>query len=86
MNASTIDSLLGQLADLLGPLSPFTKAVVPGALALAVAVVNSIINGIDQTSLLIAGTGLVAALVAYFVPNRPKKLPVVPPPVVPVKK
>lgn len=71
---SVITQLLTQLASILGPLSPFAKAIVPAALALVVAVVNCLFSGsIDSLSLTIAGSGLVLALVTYLVPNIDKK-------------
>jgi hypothetical protein len=81
-----INNLLDQLAGLLGPLSPFAKAVVPAILAVAVAAVNSAFAGkIDATSLAIAGSGLVLALITFLIPNRPNVTPI-PVPVVPVAK
>lgn len=77
---TTLTSLLTRLAGLLGPLSPFTKAVVPAGLSVAVAVVDSLFAGkIDASALTIAGTGLVLAVVAYLVPNLKAK-PVAPAP------
>jgi hypothetical protein len=79
---TAITNLLDQLAGLLGPLSPFAKAIVPAVLAVAVAIINSAFAGkIDGTSLTIAASGLVLALVTYLVPNkaRPVPAPVVPP-------
>lgn len=75
---NTIDNLLTQLATLLGPLSPFTKAVVPAALSFAtaaVAAILSLINGgpINSTMLVTAGAGLVLSLVVFFLPNLEKK-------------
>lgn len=71
---NAITQLLDNLAGLLGPLSPFTKAIVPAALALATAIVTSLFAGsIDATSLTIAGSGLVLALVTYLLPNKPHK-------------
>jgi len=68
-----VTQLLDNLANVLGPLSPFTKAIVPAALAIAVAVVKCAFNGaVDATSLTIAGSALVLALVVYLVPNHPK--------------
>lgn len=73
---NALDNLLSQLAGLLGPLSPFAKAVVPAALALAVAVVASLFAGkVDSTALVIAGSGLVLALVTFLIPNQPKVAP-----------
>lgn len=67
---NAILSFLNSLAGLLGPLSPFAKAVVPALLALAVAVVNSLFAGsIDGTSITVAASGLILALVTFFVPN-----------------
>ena len=84
---SAITGLLDNLASLLGPLSPFTKAIVPAVLALATAAVKSIANGhIDKVSLTIAASGLVLALVTYLLPNKrvkkakPKPVPVAPKP------
>lgn len=79
-----VNSFLDQLAALLGPLSPFTKAIVPAALALAVAIVNSLFAGaVDAVSITIAASGLVLALVTYLVPNKPAPVKPVPPPVPP---
>lgn len=76
---NAITQLLDQLAGLLGPLSPFTKAIVPAALALVVAIVNSAFQGsIDGVSLTIAGSGLVLALVTYLLPNKPQPALVAP--------
>lgn len=83
---NVITSLLDQLAARLGPLSPFTKAIVPAALALVVAVVNALFNGIDAVSLAVAGSGLVLALVVYLLPNRPAPVKPTPAPVAPAKK
>jgi hypothetical protein len=70
---NALTQFLTQLATLLGPLSPFTKAVVPAALALVVAVVNSIFAGsIDTVSITIAASGVVLALVTFLVPNVAK--------------
>lgn len=78
---NAITQFLNQLAGLLGPLSPFSKAIVPAALALVVAVVNSVFAGaIDTVSLTIAGSGLVLALVTFLVPNIAKPAPVPPAP------
>ena len=75
---SAITNLFGQLANVLAPLSPFTKAIVPAALSLATAAVKCGFDGkLDATSLTIAGCGLVLALVVYFVPNKPKATPAV---------
>lgn len=71
-----ITGLLSGLAGLLGPLSPFAKAVVPAGLAVAVAAVNSAFAGkVDTLSLTIAGSGLVLAVVTYLVPNKAKPAP-----------
>lgn len=84
MPTNTANTFLDALANLLGPLSPFTKAIVPAALSLVVAVVDGLIAGaVNTSSVAIAGTGLVLALVAFLVPNRPA--PVVPPVVPPAK-
>ena len=81
---SLIDGLLSQLASLLGPLSPFTKAVVPAALALAYAIVNIIVTGtFDASALTAAVGGVLAAVVVYRLPNKPKAVPA-PAPVAPV--
>lgn len=73
---SAILSFLNQLAGLLGPLSPFAKAIVPAALALAVAVVNSVFAGqVDAVSLTIAGSGVVLAAVTFLIPNVAKAAP-----------
>jgi hypothetical protein len=80
---SVITGLLTKLASILGPLSPFAKAVVPAVLAVAIAAINSAFAGkIDTVSLTIAGSGLVLALVAYLIPNVTKSAPA-PAPVVP---
>lgn len=69
-----INPLLTQLASILGPLSPFTKAVVPAALALAYAVVNVIVTGtIDASSLTAAVGGLIVAVLVYELPNLERK-------------
>lgn len=84
---SIITGLLTKLAGILGPLSPFAKAVVPAVLAVVVAAVNSAFAGkVDTVSLTIAGSGLVLALVAYLVPNVAKPAPVTPTPVTPAAK
>lgn len=73
---SVITQLLTSLAGLLGPLSPFAKAIVPAVLAVVVAAVNSAFAGkVDTLSLTIAGSGLVLALVAYLIPNVAKPTP-----------
>ena len=78
---SAITQALTQLATLLGPLSPFTKAIVPAGLALAVAVVNSLFAGaIDTVSITVAASGLVLAGVAFLVPNVAKAAKPVPAP------
>lgn len=85
---SALISLLDRVAGLLGPLSPFTKAVVPAALSVAVAVVDSLFAGkINTVSLTIAATGLLLAAVAYLLPNKPKiaKPTPAPTPVTPTK-
>lgn len=65
-----ITSILTQLAGLLGGAGRFAKAVVPAALAVAIAVVNAAFSGsVNAASLYIAVTGLLAAIVTYFVPN-----------------
>jgi len=74
-----LTQLLTALASILGPLSPFAKAIVPATLAVVVAAVNSVFAGkIDTLSLTIAGSGLVLALVTYLIPNVAK--PIVPTP------
>lgn len=83
-----INGLLDALASRLGPLSPFTKAVVPAALSLAAAGVTAIVALISNSPiatppLYIAGAGLVLALITFLVPNKPVVKPVVPPPPVP---
>jgi hypothetical protein len=79
---SALTQFLTQLASLLGPLSPFTKAIVPAALALIVAIVNSLFAGtIDTVSITIAASGVVLALVTFLLPNVQKKAPIVTPPV-----
>jgi hypothetical protein len=66
-----IDNFLSQLVSLLGPLSPFAKALSTAALPVAYAIVASIANGkIDSTSLVTALTGVALAVVVYFVPNK----------------
>ena len=62
----------------LGSLGPFMKAIAPALLALIGAGTNALIAGkIDKQTLVIAITGLVAAVITYLVPNTPK--PVAPP-------
>ncbi len=68
---SLVNGVLNAIAGLLGPLSGFTKAIVPAALALAVAVVDSLLSGrVDASAITIAATGLLGALVTFFLPNR----------------
>jgi len=59
-----------------GALGPFMKAITPALLSLVAAGVNTLVTGrIDQQTLVIAITGLGAALVTYLVPNTPKATP-----------
>lgn len=87
---SAINAALVKLAALLGPLSPFTKAVVPAGLALATAIVKSIADGkIDTVSVTIAATGVVLAVLSFLLPNVHKAAappaPTPPAPVPPAK-
>ncbi|MGH2870434.1 MAG: hypothetical protein ACRDNK_23055 [Solirubrobacteraceae bacterium] len=85
--SDAINTALAKLAALLGPLSPFTKAVVPAALALATAIVKSFADGrIDATSVTIAASGVALAIVAYLLPNLPKPTPAPAPPAPPSGK
>lgn len=69
---NAILSLLDSIAALLGPLSPFAKAVVPAVLAVAVVVVNAIFTGgLDSADLTKALSLLVAAIVTFLIPNKP---------------
>lgn len=75
---NAIDNFLTELATLLGPLSPFTKAVIPAALSVATAAVAAIfalVNGgaINSTALVTAGAGLVLSLIVFELPNIEKK-------------
>ncbi len=77
---NAIDNVLTELATLLGPLSPFTKAVVPAALSLATAAVAAIfalVNGgpINSTALITAGAGLLLSLIVFELPNIEKVAP-----------
>jgi len=69
----------------LGALGPFMKAIAPALLTLIGAGTNALISGkIDQQTLVIAITGLVAAIVTYLVPNAAQPTPPAPaPPAVP---
>lgn len=79
---SIIDQFLSQLAGLLGPLSPFTKAVVPAVLGLAYAVINVIVTGTLNASALTAAIGaVVLAVLVFELPNIEKKPAPVPAPV-----
>ena len=76
-----IDSLLSSLADVLGPLSPFTKAVVPAGLALAYAIVNVIVTGtVDASALTAAVGGVVLAVLVFLLPNKTQATPAPAPP------
>lgn len=69
---STINGTLTQLARLLGPLSPFAKAIVPAVLSLAELAVNAIFaHSIDGAELGAALSGLVLAGGVYLIPNVP---------------
>jgi hypothetical protein len=60
----------------LGSLGPFMKAIAPAVLALVGAGTNALISGsIDKQTLVIAITGVVAAIITYLVPNSPKPVP-----------
>ena len=64
----------------LGALGPFMKAIAPALLTLIGAGTNALISGkVDQQTLVIAITGLVAAIVTYLVPNAAKSTPPTPP-------
>ena len=77
----TITSLLTSLVAKLGAASPFAKAVGPAAVGVLDILANLIITGgLDRADLSGAVGALVAAAIAYFLPNVPK---IVPAPVVP---
>jgi len=62
-----------------GALGPFMKAIAPAVLALIGAGVNALVTGsIDKQTLVIAITGVAAAIVTYLVPNTPKSAPTPP--------
>lgn len=66
-----------------GSLSPFMKAIAPALLALIGAGVNALVTGsIDKQTLVIAITGVAAAIVTYFVPNSQKPAKPAPAPAV----
>ena len=68
----------------LGALGPFMKAIAPAVLALVGAGVNALATGsIDKQTLVIAITGVAAAIVTYFVPNSQTPAPPVPAPAPP---
>lgn len=76
--AGLIDGLLTAIASMLGPLSPFTKAVVPAALGLATALVAAIVSlvshqAINADALIGAGTAEIIAVLGYFLPNLEHK-------------
>ncbi len=73
---NAITSLLDQLAGKLGSLAPFAKAVIPGGVALGGTIVDALISGsVNTSSISIAASGLVLAIVTFLVPNKPKPAP-----------
>ena len=74
-----ITAILTALAAVVEPLSGFTKAVVPAALGLATAVVNTLVSGsFDAVTITSLAGGLLVAVVVYFVPNKPKAVAAAP--------
>lgn len=67
-------SLITTIAGLLGPLSPFAKAVVPATAGLVGSAVTMAFTGqFAWPNLEILGLGLVGAVVTYAIPNLEKK-------------
>lgn len=70
---SLLDKLVGKLP---AALQPFAKAVIPGGVALGGAVVDALISGqVNTSSITIAASGLVLAIVTFLVPNKPQPAP-----------
>lgn len=70
--SSPINALIGQIFAALSTLSPFAKAVSTAATALVSSLVNMAFAGsFDTTSIVVLGCGLLGAVVAYLVPNKP---------------
>lgn len=70
---NALDGLLASLVAKLGAASPFAKAIGPAALAVGDILVNLVISGsLDGTDLAGAGGALVAAVIAYLLPNGSK--------------
>lgn len=71
-----VSSLIALLAQRLGTLSPFAKAVVPSVAGLVGALVNMAFSGsFNVTSIVVLGVGVASALVVYLVPNKPAAAP-----------
>lgn len=71
--ASILDDFVNAVSGLLGPLSPFTKAVVPSASLEATALVNWLIAGsFNSVSITSAAAGLVVGVLGYLLPNKSK--------------
>jgi hypothetical protein len=59
------------MKSLLAKLRPFAKAIVPAVGTVLAVVVQWAVNGsFDRQTAAIAITGLVAAIITYFVPNK----------------
>lgn len=72
--ATLIDSIVNAISGALGPLSPFTKAVVPSASLEATALVNWLVAGsFNAVSITSAASGFVVGLLGYLLPNLAKK-------------
>ena len=64
-------SLVDVLKNLVKKLSPIAKAVVPTLVALVGAVADAVASGdVNTSSISVAVTGVIAAIVTYLVPNK----------------
>lgn len=69
-----MQGLIGQVAGALSGLSPFAKAIVPGAAGVVGSLVTMLFTGsYDWPSIEVAGIGVVASIVTYVVPNLERK-------------